>query len=184
MSEERRHFRTGPLMIQPALGIVLLVASLALAASRAWPVIAHFTDARALAANEPAARIAFAAVFVLAAAGIAIAMLERRNAAVDLDDDGLCVRSWWGARRRLAWDQIDAVILLRQAADEGDLPFHRLSVRVRSGRTVRLAGGPWPETPEVIGLRRKLLRKLKFAHEGVTPARWRLIFEARRATWM
>ena len=183
MSDTPHNFRTGPLMIRPALGIVLIAGSLALAASQAWRVIQHFSGTRALAPNEPVARLVVVAIFVVAAAGIAIAMLERRNAAVDLDDDGLTVQRWWGGTRRLVSDEIEAIILLRPAAKEGDLPFHRLALRLVNGRTVRIAGGPWPEGPEVLRLRRKLIGRIGLAGQNAAPARWCLIFGAERVTW-
>lgn len=180
-----QHFRTGPMMIKPWLAIILVAGCVILAATQAWPLLRHFSGAAALDPGEPAARVAFSAIFLLIGAGIAIALLERRRAGVTLDDDGLTLQRWWGAERRLQREQVEAVVLLRprSTAREGDLPFHRLSVRLRGGGCVRLAGGPWPLTDEVDLLRRRLCGRLGFRREQSAGARWLLIFRAERVTW-
>lgn len=181
--ETRRHFATGPRMIPPAGGVALAAACIALAATQAWPVIGHLTGARVLAPYEPALRGIFGAIFVLAGLGVIIALLEGRNAAVDLDDGGLTVRSWTGATRRVAWDEIEVLGLLLPASEGADLPFHRLSLTTVGSRSIRLAGGPWQQTDEVERLRREIIRRAGLVERRGEDAHWAFIFAARRREW-
>jgi len=181
--ETRGHFATGPRMIAPAGGIALAAACIALAATQAWPVIGHLTGARALAPYEPALRGVFGAIFLLAGLGVVIALLEGRNAAVDLDEEGLTVSSWTGATRRVGWDEIEALGLLLPASEGTDLPFHRLSLTTAGGRSLRLSGGPWQQTDEVERLRREIIRRAGLVERGGEDAHWAFIFAARRREW-
>ncbi|MFW5869230.1 MAG: hypothetical protein ACOCX2_15500 [Armatimonadota bacterium] len=178
-----RSFRTGPQMVNPGFGLVLALGCLVLAATQAWPVIEHVTGGRVLAAYEPAARAVFAVVLLLAGTGIGVALLEQRNARVEIRDDTITIANWRASRLTLQCDQIEELALIRPAQEDTDLPFHWLFVRAADGRGIRLAGGPWPEPRPVEMLRHELVDRLDLTEDEPQRADWALIFAARRRTW-
>ncbi len=181
--DDTRSFETGPRMLNPVFGIVLTVPCLLLAATQIWFVAGHISGARSLAPHEPTARGVFAAVFILAAFGIIVAMLEQRNGRVNLDDDGLTVCCWTGCQTRVQWSAVASVGHLRTDADEAGLPFHWLFLTTRDGRSVRLAGGPWPEPEGVHLLRRELVDRLGLEERETEKTRWAFLFPAQRTEW-
>lgn len=183
LSDDVISFETGPRMINSAFGIVLTVACLLLAAAQVWIVAGHISGARSLAAHEPTARGVFAAVFILAAFGITVALLEQRNGRVHLDDDGLTVCCWTGCRTRAQWDSVVSIAYLRTDPDDSGIPFHWLSLTTRDGRSVRLAGGPWPPSQGVDLLRHELADRLDLQEQEAETTRWALIVPAQRTEW-
>lgn len=176
-------FRTGPQMTSFGFGLALALMCFVLAAVQAWPVMQHYIGARDLAAHEPTARVVFVVVLLLAGLGISIALLEQRNARVELAEGVVHVHTWRGAEPPLAPDTIEALVLLRPVQDDTDLPFHWLFVRTADGRAIRLAGGPWPEPRPVQSLRHELADRLDLQEHEPEEASWALIFAAERRTW-
>lgn len=180
--DQEQSFDTGPTMLNPIFAFALLVACGALAVSQWWVATQRWADQGAMT-GEPVARILFAAVFTAAAFGIGFALLERVNAAVILGDRAVTIRSWRGEKQAIPWEEVTSVALVTPAGDQPDLPFHWLSIDTSDGRTLRLAGGPWPETVEVRDLRRKLTARLPLRRRDATSTRWLLLLPAERVTW-
>lgn len=181
-TQEPRTFATGPDVLHPTLGLALVAACLLLAGAQAWAASRHYLGAGGPGSAEAAARIVFGALFLFAGAGIAIALLARRNAAVRLDEAGLTIRSWRGTRRRLQFDEVAALVRIAPDREETDFPFHSLRLLTTDGRSLRLAGGPWPAPEPVQALRRELVDRLGLEEHASERARW-LIFPAQRTEW-
>jgi len=182
-SHERQTFETGPRMIRPTFGVFLAVACVGLAAAQIWAVGRHYSGSHTLAAHEPAARSIFAAVFIIAAFGAVIALLEHRNGRVILTDDSITACCWTGCRTTLPLDQVASVGYLTTDTDQTDFAFHWLYLTTRDGDAVRLAGGPWAAPQSVSLLRHELKDRLELEHEGTEQMRWALLFPATRTRW-
>ena len=182
-AEDEQQFDTGPHMIDRRLGIALVVACALLAASQIWAVARHYLGARPLEAYEPAARLVFGIVFVLATIGVTLALLEQRNARAILDDTGIRVRSCLGSETHVGWDEIEEVVFTQQDEQRPDLPFHWLSVITRHGRSIRLAGGPWQQTRGVQLLRHKIVDRLGLEEHEAREIRWALLLKGMRTRW-
>lgn len=182
-AENLRQFETGPRAMNPTLGIVLAMTCFVLAAAQTWTVARHYLGARHLDAREPPARILFGAVFLLAAAGVTAALLERRDGRVTLDDEGIATRSCCRAERHVRWDEIEEVVFSQHDEKATDIPFHWLHVITGAGRQVRLAGGPWQQPRPVQMLRHEIIDRLDLKERETEPIRWALLFKGTRHRW-
>lgn len=183
LKEDGRSFVTGPRMINPIFGVALALGCLALASAQILAVVRHVSGSHPLAAQEPVARGLFAAVFLLAACGIVVALLEYRNARVDLDEDGITVCSWSGCRRVVSWEQVETVGFIETDETKTDVPWHRLYIMTQEGRSIRLAGGPWRTARSTGVLRRELVERLGLEETGSSDARCALFFPATKSEW-
>ena len=183
LPDDQQSFPTGPRMINPAFGIVLTAACLMLAGAQIWAVAGHIAGNRSLAAQEPAARAIFAAVFLIAAFGIIVALLEYRNARVLLDDEALIACCWTGCKTPVALEDISSLSYIHTDDEKTDVAFHWLYLTTTGGRSVRLAGGPWPAPRTVPLLRHELIDRLDLRETETEEIRWALLFPATRTRW-
>ncbi len=178
---EGQSFSTGPAMVRPAPAMILLVACVALAASQGWIAAVRWTEGAAR--GEPFGRAFFAAICTAAAFGVAVALLERRNGRVLLDDSRITIRSWRGRERTVEWDEVEAIDLTVPEGDEPELPFHWLTARTPDGGRIRLAGGPWPESVELRRLRREIVTRLGSSGGSAREFRPGRLLSATRQCW-
>jgi F0F1-type ATP synthase membrane subunit c/vacuolar-type H+-ATPase subunit K len=170
-------------MISPAMGILVALACLTFAGFQIHLIFSHYFGGDPLPAQEPYARMLFAAVFLLAAFGVTIALLEYINGEVALDDQKITVCCWLGCKREIRWDEVASVIALRPADSDPDFPFHWLAVATEDGRRLRLSGGPWSQPRSVEMLRHEIIDRLDLQPRTTESARWALIFAATRNQW-
>ena len=124
-----------------------------------------------------------AAICTAAAFGVVVALLERRNGRVLLDDSRITIRSWRGRERTVEWDEVEAIDLTVPEGDEPELPFHWLTARTPDGGRIRLAGGPWPESVELRRLRREIVTRLGSSGGSAREFRPGRLLSATRQCW-
>ncbi len=180
---ETQVFDTGPGMVSPALGVTLAVACIVLAATQAWIAVQHYRGAHQLPAQEPVARLLFGIVFLVAGCGIAVAVLEDRNARIELTPSTITIRNWHGSESEIPWRMVHAVVLLESSKDSSSLPFHWICASMTDGTRVRLSGGPWEESREVKIVRHEIVDRLGFEEHPPQQSRWTLIFPTERTEW-
>lgn len=180
--EKRRRFATGPAMKSPLPALAVLAGCIAVALSQAWVALERWREV-GIEGGEAAARLFFAAVFAAAAFGIVVALLERRNGRVLLDDTGITVKSWRGRTLTVLWEDAQSIEMVLPTGDDPELPFHWISLVDNSGSRRRLAGGPWSENLQMREARRLIVRRLGLSTGSAQDFRLAKLFPATRRRW-
>ncbi|MGC9316573.1 MAG: PH domain-containing protein [Armatimonadota bacterium] len=181
--EEPRTFNTGPALQRPWLAVVLAAGCVAVAGSQVLIIIRGTFGERPIDDLEPIFRVFFASAFLLAAAGIAHALMESRNARVTVTDDGLQIRDWRGEQSSLPWESVAGLVLVEPRASS-DVSFGSLHALTDSDEPVRLSSGLWQDTARLRALRRAIVNRLGLRFDGTRDARWWIVLPAFENTWI
>lgn len=163
--------------------MVLAAGCVAVAGSQVWIIIRGALGERPVDELEPVFRVVFAAAFLLAAAGIAYAVMESRNAQVTVDDDGLQITDWRGEESAVPWESLTGLVLVEPRVSS-DVSFGSLHALTDADDPVRLSSGLWQDTARLRALRRAIVNRLDLRFDGTDDARWWILLPAFERTWM